>query len=385
MNYTSVDTIHDILRPLQAVCTDRTQHVVYELSRFVCLPIQCVLRNRFLQHTSMCLDADVAKAFRVANSVLAVIGFTACCLTAMIIALKRSYRTCPLRLLLYLALVSLLCSITAGIQIVPAEIITALNGSANGHVVIRPEPGWAAACRTFGFLSNYFLLCKVSLTFVLCGNVFVTKCLRKELTNTRWEVAGLVSSMFFPLVLFSWLPFIHNSYGLSGTWCSIKDSCNNATSLGRDLAIGASIVPNMALYIVSAILVACVVTIACHKALCSYSRRAAFETFAGDVVLLLLPILLCAGYCVAIYSTVNDNDAITSGIGEMSVAAFTQLANILLPIIAFCNQRNSSSPLVQSLQYDESFETSSVKESTDSDWGHEHKSLLIKKSNRPLP
>lgn len=331
----------------------------------------------------MCLDADVAKAFLVASSILAAIDFAACCLAVAIIALKRSYRARPLRVLLYLSVVGLLCSVTAGLQVVPADIVTARGGRGNGYVAIRPEYGWEAACRAFGFLSNYFFLCKVSLTFVLCADVFVTKCLRKEFTVTaRWEVAGLVSSLFLPLALFSWLPFIKNSYGLSGTWCSIKDGCNNVTSLGRDLAIGASVVPNLALYALSAALVACVVTVGCSNALCRCFRLASFETFASDLVLLLYPILLCAGYCVAMYTTVNDNDG-PSGFGLMALAAFTHVANILLPVIAFCNQRNSSSSLVQSwqIEYESAHETSSVKESSaDAEWTHEDQSLLVKKS-----
>ena len=103
-------------------------------------------------------------------------------------------------------------------------------------------PSGGEYCVVFGFLDQYIgcvrllltlgtgvvLFCKV--VKVSTSSSLVSECYDKVHKSTftchgwkvnRWEVAFLVSAFILPL-LFDWIPFTTNSYGVFGTWCWIR-------------------------------------------------------------------------------------------------------------------------------------------------------------------
>lgn len=319
----------------------------------------------------MCLSAEVATGFLIANSILSAISFAACCITATIIAHKRRCRECPSRILLYITAVSLAWSIAAGLQVLPVETTAT-------QVTLKTGLGWRDACTALGFLSNYFSLCKVFFAFAFCADVFAAKWWRKDLRTVRWEAAAFASSLVLPLVLFSWVPFVGNSYGLAGTWCSIKDSCSNVTSEGRYLGVGSSSAPNLALYGLSVVMILSVVTSACRHACCRPANQTAIEQLVTNFVTLLYPTLMCVAYSISVYVALNDDPLTeTPAAGMMAAGAAAHLSNILLPVIACRSQSKSDFQMFQSNEY-LSTDSFSFKES-DLSTGYENRSLLVKK------
>ena len=83
------------------------------------------------------------------------------------------------------------------------------------------------ACKTIAFLLEYFLWIKLLFTICLVFHLF---CLAVWLKNfQKLEIGYVLFSILFPL-LHSWIPFIHNSYGVSGAWCWIRDWKNDCAT-----------------------------------------------------------------------------------------------------------------------------------------------------------
>ena len=89
------------------------------------------------------------------------------------------------------------------------------------------EMYYKVMCNTTAFLIEYSVWMK--LLFTMCLN-FHLFCLAVCLRNFQnLEVAYILFSTLFPL-LFSWIPFIHNSYGVAGAWCWIRDWKDNCAA-----------------------------------------------------------------------------------------------------------------------------------------------------------
>ena len=78
------------------------------------------------------------------------------------------------------------------------------------------------ACKTTAFLLEYFMWIK--LLFTICPVFHLSLfCLAVCLKNfQKLEIGYVLFSILLPL-LYTWIPFIHNSYGVSGAWCWIRD------------------------------------------------------------------------------------------------------------------------------------------------------------------
>ena len=79
-------------------------------------------------------------------------------------------------------------------------------------------------CQTIGFLAVYFSWIKLLFTTWIIFHLFCLSVLYKNLQ--RFEIGFIFFSTCFPL-LFVWVPFLHNSFGLAGPWCWIKASEDN--------------------------------------------------------------------------------------------------------------------------------------------------------------
>ena len=75
-------------------------------------------------------------------------------------------------------------------------------------------------CKLQAFFIEYFIWMKLLFTISLTFHLF---CLVVFLKNFKQlELFYILFSTLFP-VLFSWIPFIHNTYGLAGAWCWIRN------------------------------------------------------------------------------------------------------------------------------------------------------------------
>ncbi len=139
-------------------------------------------------------------------------GALTCFLGIVVIVALRQYRTFVHRLLVYLMVTAFVHGISAGLEVAPVHH--------NGRVV-EDRHGLNGVCRAIGFVgqvteSQFLLVCTWILVYLVLLVVF-----QYRLNSKRHEIAGLVISLGLPLTL-SWLPYIHNMYGLAGPWCWIR-------------------------------------------------------------------------------------------------------------------------------------------------------------------
>lgn len=144
---------------------------------------------------------------------VAAVSILACILAIGLFLYRRLYHRFIERLVLYLLILSLLYSFAGVFQWVAifydSKDANALRG-----------------CKAVGFLTQYsscvVLIFLFALSFLLFGSIV----LQKDWTSSKWEILTVLTSLFVPALL-SWIPFIHDHYGLSGAWCWI--SAHNAT------------------------------------------------------------------------------------------------------------------------------------------------------------
>ena len=146
------------------------------------------------------------------NSILIVWGGTGmlslimCMIAVSVVFCMRLYKNFTYRLAMYQILSSLCLSAAE------ASYLTLLNY--NGDIYYQ------IACKTTAFLVEYFLWIKLLFTICLIFHLF---CLAVCLKNfKKLEIGYVLFSILFPL-LYTWIPFIHNSYGVAPAWCWIKD------------------------------------------------------------------------------------------------------------------------------------------------------------------
>ena len=80
-------------------------------------------------------------------------------------------------------------------------------------------------CKAKAFFTVYILWVKLLFTVSLTFHLFYLAVFLKNLE--KMELSYVLFSTLFPL-LFSWIPFIHDNYGVTGVWCWIrnwKDNC----------------------------------------------------------------------------------------------------------------------------------------------------------------
>ena len=84
---------------------------------------------------------------------------------------------------------------------------------------------YEVSCKMTAFLVLYTVWVNLLFTVWLTFHLFSYVVFFKNLKRLEWLYIS--SSVFGPLLI-AWIPFIHNSYGLSGAWCFIRswnDNC----------------------------------------------------------------------------------------------------------------------------------------------------------------
>ena len=137
------------------------------------------------------------------------LSVTLCIIAIAGVLRYKLYKEFAYRLGTYQVMASMLISIT-----VMLATLSILNDTLPFQVL----------CAVTGFLLEYFMW--VKLLFALCL-IFHLFCLAVMLKNfQQLEVVYIILCFCVPL-LFTWIPFIHRSYGLTESWCWIRDTeCN---------------------------------------------------------------------------------------------------------------------------------------------------------------
>ncbi len=79
-------------------------------------------------------------------------------------------------------------------------------------------------CQIIGFFLEYFLWTKLLFVLCLIYHIFCLAVFSKNFKHL--EPCYILVSFCVPL-LFTWIPFVHRSYGLTESWCWIRDTeCN---------------------------------------------------------------------------------------------------------------------------------------------------------------
>ena len=126
-----------------------------------------------------------------------------CSVALALLIFFKMYKTYSERLVLYLLLSALFFSLVLGLTV-------------TGTVFDFKEHH--SLCQTLGFLFQYsmwvLLLFTIFIVFHLASLIFLYRMFNKI------EVFLILFSLIFP-ILFAWVPFIHDAFGLSGAWCWI--------------------------------------------------------------------------------------------------------------------------------------------------------------------
>ena len=142
------------------------------------------------------------------------ISFIMCLIAVSLVFCMRLHKYFTYRLAMYQILSSLCLSL------VEMSFLSLLNY--DGDVVY-----YQVACKTTSFLIEYFTWIKLLFTTSLVFHLF---CLAVCLKNfQKLEIVYVLLPILFPC-LFSWIPFIHNSYGVAGAWCWIRDWKDNCAT-----------------------------------------------------------------------------------------------------------------------------------------------------------
>ena len=177
-----------------------------------------------------------------------------CFVATLLVAVFKLYRYFAHRLALYQVLAALLYGIALSLE------LPAVN-------YYRNETVYIPICKAVGFFAVYFAWLKLLFSSWVILHLFCFAVFYKNLQ--RLEPLFVLLAIIVPL-LFVWVPFLHNSYGLAGPWCWIKnwrnDCINEKFSIGQieqfalwyGPAIVSSVVDVVAIIIIIIVLV-------CHK------------------------------------------------------------------------------------------------------------------------
>ena len=147
------------------------------------------------------------------NTILAVAGcngvvsFCTCVVAVSLVFCLRLHKLLTYRLAMYQVLSGMLFSFT----------LVLFFSSMNYDSDSLPD---TVVCKVQAFLTEYSMWMKLLFTISLVFHLFCLAVFLKNMKNL--EIWYVLFSTLFPLLV-SWIPFIHNSYGVAGAWCWIRD------------------------------------------------------------------------------------------------------------------------------------------------------------------
>lgn len=151
---------------------------------------------------------------------------TIVCLSALLIMIRyKFYKDTIQRLLLW--------QLIAGLGL---SLYNVLNMSFINYHQETSSELYSKLCSVVGYIGTVTLLMKMAFTFWLTLFLFrCLVCLRDPKDLSNMEIIYVGTSLGVPFLV-SWVPFVHNLYGIAGAWCWIsdwRDECaNNKVILG---------------------------------------------------------------------------------------------------------------------------------------------------------
>lgn len=232
--------------------------------------------------------AQRAEKLIIAHAVVAIVGSLACLVTIVLIAATRTYRTQVHRLRLYLSVACFLFAVTLGFETLPVDF------KKPDKVSVSVRQGWSGACAAIGFFAEYFAYSKSLAIVWVSFFIFAVAVVDKQLNKPRYEVAGVFTVFLLPAVI-TWVPLVENTYGLTGTWCWIRSTCNASYPLGTPFQLGVSLAPTALLHVISLTFITPVIVLFCKRALTMANgrqrRRQNFDALKETAPLLVYPAL----------------------------------------------------------------------------------------------
>lgn len=234
-----------------------------------------------------CISVERAKVFVAILSALPVVAMVSSALSIAMILRVKAYRTFSYRLMLYLAIAGAIHTVGLWLEVLPVDI------QQPDHNLLAVRKGWNGVCVFSGFFSQYS---GFSVTFIMVWMsvyIFFRVLFLKRLGKPYLEKAGALLVAFGPII-FAWVPFIQQSYGLRGVTCWIRDSCSVNSSWGDSnvvfvLAVG--LVPHLVLRLISLAMILTAVFSLCRNTKTGLLKHAHWLAAMEILPLIPLPFL----------------------------------------------------------------------------------------------
>ena len=244
--------------------------------------------------------------------------------TAIVLIVKaRAYRLFLHRLTLYLAIGGILRSLAYMLQVLPVEV-----NPQDGHTV-ELRKGWGGACVFGGFMIQYMGFVQAFTVTWTCCYLFGLVMFQKQWKQLKHETAGLAIIVFAPF-LFTWEPFVTDSYGLLGTRCWIKNrDCSDQYDLTFVYQMAINVVPNFLLLVLCLSLLTAAVASLTRNALAKVLMSQHWLAIKEILPLAIYPLcymLVVSGRLLALVVGKYTND-----VGH-SFMALSQLCSLTLPV-----------------------------------------------------
>ena len=192
------------------------------------------------------------------------VSFVFCCVAIGSILYWKAYRRRSHRLVLWLLLSTLFVSAVISLEVMVAKF--------------ESGPNIELICKAIGVFLEYAIWTKLLLTFWINFHLFLLTVLWR---NYWWlEFVYVLSSLAIPAT-FSWVPLLHNAYGLAGGWCwirSVDDQCNQfKTGVVEQFVLWYG--PVMLFTVVNVSMMIIMASVLCKRACCGSNTELEQEPF----------------------------------------------------------------------------------------------------------
>ena len=188
-----------------------------------------------------------------------------CVIALLITCYYRLYKRIVHRLVIYQLLSAIMFSLVCSAE------LSFLNYDYNDSSMMMK-----ALCGAVGFLVSVTIGIKFIITFWLTFYLFMFAVFSKDLYYL--ELLYVITSIIIP-ILFDWIPFVNNLYGVAGAWCWIKDwdgNCpNNKIMLGTIEQYAFEYAPGGLLFLIDLILIIVTIGVLLYRSYCRPVKEAA--------------------------------------------------------------------------------------------------------------
>ena len=159
------------------------------------------------------LSLELRNHVLLASGTTGIFSFLCCVVAVSMVIALRLYIHFIYRLAMYQVLASMFFSMSGGLTLMLYDYKDSLY--------------YEVSCKMTAFIIHYAIWVKLLFTIWLTFHLFSYVVFFKNFKRLEWLYIS--SSVLGPL-LFLWIPFIHNSYGLSGAYCIIRSWTDNCAT-----------------------------------------------------------------------------------------------------------------------------------------------------------